>query len=627
MTSRCLPIVLFVALALFMGLVMMIGLLLRPREGDRTIPLRSRIVEAPSSESPSIGSAGIPPIFIEPIGASRRSAYTVQIEDASVSLDVSGVRGRILDRLTIANRGDSRAEDIRIWEADRDWSSAEAILETITRSRKPVGQRETALAIFDYVHDHLDRDAYRSRWDCFDVWKAFNCYGMGHCEVHSRVLSALWESAGLASLQVNVHLKPEADLFDHTLAEVFYDGGWRLFDSHGSNFFLGADNRTILGWRELQEHPELIAKSRPTGEVYRNYDHTKWMNPELATWSFDKKIARNKPLPGAPDPSLSLRPGESIVYQRDGGATYVDNIREHGPPRVPHSRARFHSVLPAERTLWQGTDSLEGFESTEEGRLVLERGRIGSLRHEVRVCYPIVSATAAVEVGGGGEGGAVVFKAVPLGHPTRESEALGSIHEAGVRRLVVDLGSRFQGWNDPFVRYGYALILEATAPVSGDVWIQSLEVQTDCQVATRSLPDLSNTSWILSASSASVAELEVGVESRDFPAGLLPPENLKASKIVSGTESWIEVEWAPSPGGGLPEDGWWEVDLSDDPGFRWTLLPYLTHREDRREGGFRIPLDHFPTRTRFYIRVCMARSDGLRSAWSETLEFLPRPLR
>ncbi|MCA9411452.1 MAG: fibronectin type III domain-containing protein, partial [Candidatus Omnitrophica bacterium] len=85
-------------------------------------------------------------------------------------------------------------------------------------------------------------------------------------------------------------------------------------------------------------------------------------------------------------------------------------------------------------------------------------------------------------------------------------------------------------------------------------------------------------------------------------------------------EEWIELKWSPPIPEGEPGLSF-EVDLSDDPDFRWTLLPYLTYFEDRSKSSFRVPASLFPKEVPFYFRVRKLNQDGLASDWSPTLEF------
>ena len=126
--------------------------------------------------------------------------------------------------------------------------------------------------------------------------------------------------------------------------------------------------------------------------------------------------------------------------------------------------------------------------------------------------------------------------------------------------------------------------------------------------------------WILSSSPRAEGEIEIEVESLPLPENFIPPDGLAVESIESETEEWVEFRWtSPIPEG--DSDLTFEADLSDDSGFRWSLLPYLTYYEDRSKTSFRIPRSLFPDGTPLYFRVRRIHEMGLVSDWSPTLKF------
>ncbi|MCA9438704.1 MAG: fibronectin type III domain-containing protein, partial [Candidatus Omnitrophica bacterium] len=323
-------------------------------------------------------------------------------------------------------------------------------------------------------------------------------------------------------------------------------------------------------------------------------------------WTFDHKIARTAPWKGERKPELTLRPGESVVFEREGGSTYINNINDHAAPRIPHSRAVFMMEIASA--------------SSESSLLKLSSGESGFYKQDVITPYPIVSATLNYEIETSAEGTIAYLKAGPLGHPKVETQTVKEFSDAGKWTESQPLEVQFAEWNQPFARYGFSVVVEATAAAKGSVDFRTLRIETACQYSTTALPNLSHNPWVVSSSPGDKGEIEIEVHSRPIPESLVAPGESAVDRVVSGTEEWIELKWSPPIPEGEPGLSF-EVDLSDDPDFRWTLLPYLTYFEDRSKSSFRVPASLFPKEVPFYFRVRKLNQDGLASDWSPTLEF------
>lgn len=73
--------------------------------------------------------------------------------------------------------------------------------------------------------------------------KVLNVYGHNTCGNDSICLAGLWKTAGLK-------VAP-ARLVGHCVTQVFYDGGWHLFDGAMHSLYLLRDNETIAGEQDL----------------------------------------------------------------------------------------------------------------------------------------------------------------------------------------------------------------------------------------------------------------------------------------------------------------------------------------------------------------------------------------
>ncbi|HUU43838.1 MAG TPA: CARDB domain-containing protein, partial [Planctomycetota bacterium] len=62
------------------------------------------------------------------------------------------------------------------------------------------------------------------------------------------------------------------ELTHHTVPEVFYDGGWHMFDPTTRTFYIGSDNRSVASVRELEQHTELMKRAGASQRDLSFYD-------------------------------------------------------------------------------------------------------------------------------------------------------------------------------------------------------------------------------------------------------------------------------------------------------------------------------------------------------------------
>jgi len=112
--------------------------------------------------------------------------------------------------------------------------------------------REKAEALFDFVIDDMKDWYYPAQGIDLTVenlkvliWN----FGFGFCYDLGRLQAGLWAKAGLRSRIVGW---PQ-----HTVAEVFYDGGWHLYDLQHRSFYTKKDGQ-VASFEELKANPKLF---------------------------------------------------------------------------------------------------------------------------------------------------------------------------------------------------------------------------------------------------------------------------------------------------------------------------------------------------------------------------------
>lgn len=112
--------------------------------------------------------------------------------------------------------------------------------------------REKAEALFRFVVDDVKDWYYPAQGidlTVEDLGVLIWNFGYGFCYDMGRLQAGLWHHAGLRSRIVGW---PQ-----HTLAEVYYDGGWHLYDLQHRSFYEKPDG-SVAGFHELQADPTLF---------------------------------------------------------------------------------------------------------------------------------------------------------------------------------------------------------------------------------------------------------------------------------------------------------------------------------------------------------------------------------
>ncbi len=231
-----------------------------------------------------------------------------------------------------------------------DWYSADNILAGIVRPEMTDAEKAMAIWCFTasfevQAHDnnrrvgpaypavgsetdndetsHPSRNTFKER---ANPVKAANCYYCSGCSLSTANFVVLCRHAGLTSRAV--WMSPLDTFRNHCVGEVWYEGGWHLFDPECRTFFLARDNTTIASYRMIHEDPVLEARThyggfaskgmQPHGHFYKKYypPHTMPVEQWLSTMD------------------MTLRPGEVFVWRwaHDGKYRYGNNVRK----RIQH---------------------------------------------------------------------------------------------------------------------------------------------------------------------------------------------------------------------------------------------------------------------------------------------------
>ncbi len=187
-------------------------------------------------------------------------------------------------------------------------------------------------------------------------------FGFGFCYDLGRLQAGLWARAGLRSRIVGW---PQ-----HSLAEVFYDGAWRLYDGQHRSFYLKEDG-SVAGFHDLKANGALFHKGLNAFGLdaigYPPHHMAHWYglaNPKFEDshdgeyWKVEK------------DFRIDLRAGEmfEILYTQPGVAYHPDSwVIYYGemslrksPPWPLQGRLAYVPSWTSQKALWEPTTTPNG---------------------------------------------------------------------------------------------------------------------------------------------------------------------------------------------------------------------------------------------------------------------------
>lgn len=126
-----------------------------------------------------------------------------------------------------------------VTDASPDYSDLPSMVHSMT-SRWPTPQ-EKCWAVFYWNHKARRQTNPMSLHGMAltDPVRQFNDYGFTMCSTISGVNQSIWEAMGLKHRYW--------DISNHTVSEVFYDGGWHLYDNSMSAIYTLCDGKTLAG--------------------------------------------------------------------------------------------------------------------------------------------------------------------------------------------------------------------------------------------------------------------------------------------------------------------------------------------------------------------------------------------
>ncbi len=508
----------------------------------------------------------------------------------------------------------------------RNWRTTDDIIEEALASYGNPGEMsaaEKARAVYEFLRNHRFH-ATTGDFEVRDPVKLLNIYGYALCGDNASVLMDLWRIAGL----------PVRRGFPsgHCVSEVFYDGGWHMFDADESQVFLERDNATIAGDEALARDHDLV--KRGAGEM------------DAALYAFDGGRGGEYASYAGHTMRFSLRPGEALEWRWDhtGKHHYAAeplyamrsaHLREHWGDKAwaRLSNGKWVCVPPLRnpkvRETWEQRNTRW---LSAPKRAVLAPARAGepaSVTWKMSAPYVIVGGRLAARVWLR-KGGAAVFSVSLDGRDWKEALRVSGPAQAPVE---ASLDALFP--NEGAARYRYWIRVELIAGASlKDAGLESLAIENDLQMAPLSLPSLAlGMNHVLYLDETKEPHSVRVVFRWEENSSLIPPRAPAAPVFpadgtsVEGTE--IAFRWEPAAHLDAERIAAYHFQLGSEPSLRWALSSAFD-RLLAGGGAGAPPVFHLGPAgllnpgTRYYWRVRAKGDKGAWSPWSAVWSFVPQ---
>ena len=567
--------------------------------------------------------------------------------------------------VTVENVGETDVVNPRlVVNGRRDWFSADDILAGIVKPN--MTEAEKAMAIWGFTasfevqaHDnnrrvgpaytavgtetdnaetsHPSRNTFKERGNPVKAANAYYCSG---CSLSAANFVVLCSHAGLTARAVWMS---GLDTFrNHCVGEVWYDGGWHLFDPERRAFFLEQDNTTVASYETLHRKPDVEARTHNAGFA------SKGMKPHAGEY---KKYYPPHIMPveqWLSTMAVTLRPGEMLVWRwgHDGKYRYGDNVRKKSH-LVPYQLANGKLVY---RPRLAGTAYQRGIVSdhnirrteTPGGPTKLHPEVVRSLGWKDKViaspsAFVIYKVSAPYPIVGGLVGGKFCRKT--------DADACRisvSVHDgnwtpvwSADRTGQIEAYVAIDGIMDPkntHAIYDYYVKFELQAKSTPtDAWMTDLYVETDLQMAATALPSLSvgaNRAVYRDTSNGKRRvrithgwqESSATVPPRPTAKPVVPPDGGQIELASLKTFSW---QAAVDPDGkGLAGH---HIQISPRSDMRHAVCPNLDRLTFSGKPQWTLPQGWLVKGRTYYWRVRAKDTWGAWSDWSRIWRFTIRP--
>ncbi len=370
-------------------------------------------------------------------------------------------------RLTLSNVGDSDVVSPRLRTSrDRGWFDVDQLLDYVLDGR--TAHADIALALHWHfcrgdirTHNHRARvgavapplEAAPTANDFYERANPINgcaSYYASSCSHVSAMMVTAARRAGIPARVLN--FTPAGVLTNrHASAELFYDGGWHLFDPAVGCYFVRWDNETVASAADIRSDPTLVTRTHVEGPAALLYHEAFWYE---MLFEYDYALSVLAVESNSPGIDFILRPGESIQYRwahnglfhfGDKESTWPEWDRPVIPPRLANGSFVYEPDFTSDEAFRTALQA-ENIGASQQGLVLGEAGYPGTVILKVDSPYPIVGGSVRAE------GEAIAAGELSIAIATPSGAWIEPRTEAKAEAMRVDLSECFDTVRGPAVR-------------------------------------------------------------------------------------------------------------------------------------------------------------------------------
>ena len=533
-------------------------------------------------------------------------------------------------RVTMENIGDTPVVNPWLQRAGTiDSRTLKSIVDSIVKPG--MSDKEKARRIWEFeINNRFHATAQDD--EVADVVKRVNVYGYTLCYDESKDISDLWRAAGLKVRK--------GYPTGHSLAEVYYDGGWHELDSDESIISLLRDNETIASESQIVADHDLMKRTHTYGvlapdnrlsdeggaaliywEGPRSGDqpsltkHTMdfTLRPqESITWAWNPAgrfhAAPYPSDPGSKDPNQWNKRWRVIAHVMDGNTTYAPDL---GKP----STLQYLQTTAVDQRL-----------PGKFGNGLYLTGHTGNIDVPVKTAYPVVGGRLIVDLARQNVNADTVAISISFDDGKTWNHIQTSF-ASDYARMYVDLNPFFPQTGP--ARYQYILRFTLNSPSEKpQVALNGFVLRSMLEMAPLAMPGvvLGQNHFIFTDESPTAPKVRITHVWKECDGNVaIPAAPLAGTPAEGKTYSGTRVKFVWRPGSDVaPAD--YQFQLSEFPDMRWPLSPNFNKLNSRTEyqGTPTFELLYVGLLNpgqKYYWHVRARSADHVWGPWSKTYAF------
>lgn len=464
-----------------------------------------------------------------------------------------------------------------------------------------------------------------------DVVKRVNAYGYTLCYDESRDISDLWRAAGLKTRK--------GYPTGHSLAEVWYDGGWHEMDSDESIISLLRDNETIASEPQIVADHDLMKRTHTYGVLAPDNRMSDEGGAALIYWEGPRSGEQESFTHHTMD--FNLRPGESITWAwnpagRFHASPYPSDPGSHDPQQWNKRwRVAAHAMdgntvydpdLANPATLqYLQTESVRQETSGKYGSGLYLQGASGTVDVPIATAYPVVGGRLRVDLARKNLSQDKIAVSISFDEGKTWKQVRTS-WDSDFSRMYIDLNPFFPQ-TDP-ARYRYILRFTLTSPEADpQVALKGFRLESTLQMAQLAMPEmvLGENKFIYTDDTRGPQQVKITQVWNECDANVTIPSAPILTAPVNQKTDGTRVKFTWKPGSTqTPAD--YEFVLSEFPDMRWPLSPNFHKLISRtaQQGTYSYETPYIGLLNpdqKYYWHVRARSAEGVWGPWSKTAEF------